>query len=90
MMKKILLLAAIGVAGLVSAKSNKSIDEKINREKAEQKVPVKECGVVITYWSGGQVVGQQIVTSEQPDLASCQSWQNGVKVALQIAGYWLT
>lgn len=90
-MKKTILLAAFGVAGLVSAKDN--ADEKIEKrknDKTEQKVPVQECGVVITYWEGGQVVGQQTVTSDQPNLESCQKWQEGVKVALRIAGFWLT
>lgn len=90
-MKKLLLLAAFGVAGLVSAKGN--IDEKIEKgktDKTEKKAAVQECGVVITYWEGGQVVGQQTVTSDQPNLESCQKWQEGVKVALRIAGFWLT
>lgn len=90
-MKKIILIAALGVAGLVSAKGaveNKLKNPKEKKEIKEEK-PVQTCGVVITYWSGGQVVGQQTVTSDQPNLESCQKWQNGIKFALQIAGYWV-
>jgi hypothetical protein len=91
MMKKTLLLAAFGVAGLVSAKDNGNVAKETGKkEKTEQKAAVQQCGVVITYWSGGQVVGQETVYSDQPNLASCQAWQNGVKVALQVAGFWLT
>ena len=89
-MKKLLLVAAFAVAGLVSAKDNKTTDEKVKKEeKTEQKAPLQECGVVITYWSGGQVVGMETVTSDQPNLASCQIWQGYVQFSLQIAGYWL-
>lgn len=34
-MKKILLLAAFGVAGLVSAKNNKEIESKVFNDKVE-------------------------------------------------------
>lgn len=91
-MKKILVLAAFGAAGLISAKNtveNKTETKKVKTEvKAKAKSPKQTCGVVITYYSGGQVVGSETVTSDQPDLASCQKWQNGVKFALQIAGFW--
>jgi hypothetical protein len=92
-MKKIILVAALGVAGLVTAKDNENgnTEKKVEKKaKTEQKVPVKQCGVAITYWSGGQVVGYQTVYSDQPNLASCQAWQTGVQVALWAAGYWLT
>lgn len=89
-MKKIILVAALGVAGFVNAKGSegRNTEKKVEKKaKTEQKVPVKQCGVAITYWSGGQVVGYQTVYSDQPDLASCQSWQTGVKVALWAAGW---
>jgi len=90
-MKKIILLAAFGVAGLVSAKDNGNVTEQIAEiEKIEQTVVIRECGVVVTYWSGGQVVGTETITSDQPDLESCQKFQTGVKVALWAAGFWLT
>jgi hypothetical protein len=92
-MKKIILLAAFGAAGLVSAKSFHNVGDNNKKEgkepQKEQQVVIRQCGVQITYWEGGQVVGSQLVTSEQPDLASCQAWQNGVKFALSIAGYWV-
>lgn len=92
-MKKLFILAAFGVAGLVSAKN--AVENKIETKakaktevKAKLKSPKQTCGVTITYYSGGQVVGSQVVTSDQPDLPTCQKWQNGVKFALQIAGFW--
>ncbi|MET3037733.1 hypothetical protein ABXT08_16665 [Chryseobacterium sp. NRRL B-14859] len=90
-MKKLILVATIGVAGLVSAKSsdNGKVIKKIEPQ-TEKKIPVKECGVVITYWSGGQVVGQETIVSDQPDLESCQKFQTGVKLALWAAGFWLS
>jgi len=95
-MKKIILLASFGVAGLVSAKgtpTSKFEESKAKteiKERKEKEKPVQTCGVVVTYWSGGQVVGTQTITSDQPDLESCQNFQTGVKVALWAAGYWLS
>ncbi|MEG2078813.1 hypothetical protein [Chryseobacterium sp.] len=98
-MKKLFVGAAIVVAGLASAKN--SVESKVETKpktefkaeaKTEAKLEVKyvkqTCGVQITYYSGGQVVGSQLVTSEQETLSDCQKWQNGVRFALQIAGYW--
>jgi len=98
-MKKIILLAAFGVAGLVSAKNavESKVETKSKTEvKAEAKTEVGEevkspkqtCGVQVTYYSGGQVVGSQLLTSEQSTLEDCQKWQKGVRFALQIAGFW--
>jgi len=42
-----LLVAAFGVAGLVSAKGNENIDEKFEKKKQEQKAAVRECGVLL-------------------------------------------
>lgn len=90
-MKKLVILAAFGAAGMVSAKGaveNKFETKNQTEVKQVQASPKQTCGVTITYYSGGQVVGTQVVTSEQPDLPTCQKWQNGVKFALQIAGFW--
>ncbi|WP_412850577.1 hypothetical protein ACL0VS_17960 [Chryseobacterium sp. PMSZPI] len=94
-MKKVILLAAFGVAGLVNAKSNDNgklikTDENVEVQTVQKTVAYQECGVVVTYWSGGQVVGQETITSDQPDLQSCQNFQTGVKVALWAAGFWLS
>ncbi|WP_315058865.1 hypothetical protein, partial [Chryseobacterium indoltheticum] len=61
-MKKILVLAAFGAAGLISAKSAVEIKTETKTKaktevKAETKSPKQTCGVVVTYYSGGQVVG---------------------------------
>jgi len=90
-MKKIILLAAFGVAGMVSAKSavESKIENKAKTETKEQDKPVQTCGVMVTYYQGGQVVGTQTFTSDQPDLASCQKYQKAIKFALQISGFWV-
>lgn len=90
-MKKLFVGAAIVVAGLASAKGTveNKLDNKEKKEvKKEDKSPKQTCGVQITYYSGGRVVGTQLVTSDQPDLKSCQAWQNTVRFLLQISGYW--
>lgn len=93
-MKKMILLAAFGVVGFVNAKG--TVENKIETPSAKTEVkkenekPVQTCGVVVTYWSGGQVVGTQTITSDQPDLQSCQNFQTSVKVALWAAGFWLS
>ncbi|WP_312287989.1 hypothetical protein [Chryseobacterium gleum] len=93
-MKKLILLAAFGAAGLASAKANdgKAIknDNSIEASTMQKTVVYQECGVVVTYWSGGQIVGQETIVSDQPDLQSCQQFQTGVKVALWAAGFWLS
>lgn len=89
-MKKIFLIAAFGAAGLFSAKGI-NVDEKVEKkQESEQKAPVRACGVVVTYWVGGQYAGQETITSDQPDLGSCQAFQAGVIAALQMAGFWTT
>ncbi|PXW17961.1 hypothetical protein C8D70_101287 [Chryseobacterium sp. CBTAP 102] len=93
-MKKVILLAAFGVAGLVNAKGTDTgkvvkNNENIEATTVQKTVAYQECGVVVTYWSGGQIVGQETITSDQPDLQSCQNFQTGVKVALWAAGFWL-
>lgn len=87
-MKKILLVATIFVAGFASAKGAVESKTETPKEIKDEK-PFQTCGVVITYWEGGQVVGQQTVTSDQPDLESCKKWQGAVKFSLSIAGFWV-
>ena len=90
-MKKIILLAAFGVAGLVSGKDYKTCEENAKKDKkVEQKATLQQCGVQITYYYGGQVTGVETIYSDQPNLESCQKWQTGVKLALWYQGFWLT
>jgi hypothetical protein len=90
-MKKLFVGAAVVVAGLASAKGgNTKIKKTEKNKKTEQKVAFQQCGVRIAYYSGGQIVGYQLVTSDQPTLEACQNWQTGVKVALWAAGFSLT
>ncbi|WP_353145688.1 hypothetical protein [Chryseobacterium sp.] len=83
-MKKLILLATIGVAGLVSAKG--TIEYKI--ELKTSKVTFQLCGVMVTYYnSSGQVTGQKWFTSDQPNLNSCMAYQAGVIADLRAQGF---
>ncbi|MDF2931005.1 MAG: hypothetical protein K0R36_336 [Chryseobacterium sp.] len=44
-MKKLVILAALGVAGLVSAKGNEHATKKLEKEKQNLKAPLQTCGV---------------------------------------------
>lgn len=75
---------------MASAKDGNTKIKIEKNKKSVSKAPLQECGVRIAYYSGGQLVGFQTVTSDQPTLEACQSWQTGVKVALWAAGFSLT
>lgn len=89
-MKKIILLAAFGVAGLVSAKntvSKKSESVTIKKEKKAKK-PFRLCGVTVVYYnSQGMISDVKFLTSDQPTLESCQAWQKNQVAAIKQAGY---
>lgn len=89
-MKKLLLVAMIAVAGVASAKDNEKVKNDKKTKKVEQKAPFQQCGVTITYYSGGKVTGIKTVYSDQPTLEACQNWQTGVKVALWAQGFILS
>ncbi|WP_412850347.1 hypothetical protein ACL0VS_11600 [Chryseobacterium sp. PMSZPI] len=91
-MKKVILLAAFGVAGLVSAKS---ADLKISSIKTEKAKEIKKtfdlCGVNVTFYdSEGNVTGSQWYVTDAPTLSSCQVYQSMVKWNLVRAGFTLT
>lgn len=90
-MKILLLVAAFGVAGLVSAKST------ITKENVKKKTEVKTkkifelCAVSVTYYdSDGNVTGFNMFTSDQSSLLNCQMWQDLVKYRLTKQGFTLT
>lgn len=84
-MKKIVLLAAFGVAGLVSAKS--SITKDVNESKVSSTVSVNYsfenkqlCGVYVTFYNeSGQVTGSHFYSSDQSSYSDCQNYQAGVR-----------
>ncbi|WP_299176068.1 hypothetical protein [uncultured Chryseobacterium sp.] len=83
-MKKMILLATFCVAGLFNA--NGKVEKKIEIKKAS--VAFQLCGVLVTYYnSEGQPTGQQLYTSDQPDILACTIYQNGVIADLQRQGY---
>ncbi|ALR31783.1 hypothetical protein ATE47_15225 [Chryseobacterium sp. IHB B 17019] len=83
-MRKLILLAAFGVAGLVNAKS--IVKSELQEEK-ETKV-FQACGVVVTYYNAnGQYEGTGYFSSEQPSLESCMAWQNAKIRSLRLQGY---
>lgn len=85
-MKKILLVAAFGVAGFVSAKTS---EVKVLEKQAEKKQTAFQlCGVSVTYYDGdGNVTGYDMITSDQSSLENCQMWQSLVIHRLQKAGF---
>ncbi|WP_449399355.1 hypothetical protein [Chryseobacterium wanjuense] len=87
-MKKVILLVAFGVTGLISAKNSvkKEFNEKENA--AQEAKTLRLCGICITYYdSAGNVSDIKFFTSDQPNLNSCMAWQNGQIAAVQQAGY---
>lgn len=89
-MKKIILLAAFGVAGLVSAKGtdSKKAEKVILKKETKAKKPLRLCGVSVVYYdSAGNIKDVKFLTSDQPTLDACQSWQRGQIAAIQQAGY---
>ncbi len=84
-MKKIILMAALGVAGLVSAKG--AVESKTVKGK-KATVAFQLCGVTVTFYNSmGQITGQQMYTSDQPNLTSCMAYQSGVIANLRAQGY---
>lgn len=86
-MKKLILIATIGVAGFVSAKG--TLETKVEKKTAKTaKVAFQLCGVMVTYYnSSGEATGQQWFTSDQPNLNSCMAYQAGVIADLKSKGY---
>lgn len=84
-MKKIILLAAFGVAGLMGAKE--TVENKIeSKESAE--VTFQLCGVMVTFYNAeGKMYDQQWFTSDQPNLTSCMAYQAGVIADLREKGF---
>ncbi|WP_431342993.1 hypothetical protein [Chryseobacterium sp. JK1] len=78
-------MATIAVAGLVSAKG--SVEAKSSKSK-KATVTFQLCGVTVTFYnSAGQITGQQMYTSDQPNLNSCMAYQAGVIANLRAQGY---
>ena len=84
-MKKIILLAAFGVAGLVSAKG--AVENKVE-SKGTAKVAFELCGVMVTYFDAqGRPYDQKWFTSDQPNLTSCMAYQSSVITNLRSQGF---
>ncbi|WP_062696487.1 hypothetical protein [Chryseobacterium indologenes] len=86
-MKKIILFAAFGVAGLTNAKTGdvkvptgltnmKTYDVKVSEETKKEvsnTTPFQLCGVSVTYYDGdGNISGYDLITSDQSSLENCQ------------------
>ena len=81
-MKKLVILAALGVAGFVSAK-NTNVAKNEKTEKTFQL-----CGVLVTFYdSENNVTGTQWFLTDAPTLSSCQAYQSFVKWNLSQAGF---
>ena len=88
-MKKIILIAALGVAGLVSAKNAELKNAEKQNEKTEiAKTNFQLCGVNVNFYdSEGNWTGSQWFLTDVPTYQSCQSFQTIVKFNLMQAGY---
>jgi hypothetical protein len=83
-MKKLILIATIGVAGFVSAKG--TLETKV--EKKAAKVAFQLCGITVTYFDAqGRPYDQKWYTSDQPTLSACQAYQDGVIASLKNQGF---
>lgn len=88
-MKKIILLAAFGVAGLVSAKP--AIVKKSEKQTEKKETKFQLCGVHVTYFnSEGMPYDSQWFLIDAPTLSSCQAYQTFVQWNLTQAGYTIT
>lgn len=88
-MKKIILLAAFGVAGLVSAKP--SVVKKSEKQNEKKETRLKLCGVLVTFYNSENVaVGSQWFLTDVSTLSSCQAYQSFVQWNLTQAGYTIT
>jgi len=88
-MKKVILLAAFGVAGLISAKTP---DVKLSEKKIEKKTSVfRLCGVIVTFYDPkGNPAGSQWFLTETETFSSCQAYQSYVQWQLTQYGYTIT
>lgn len=88
-MKKTLLIAALGVAGLVSAKNAEFKKAEKETEKIENiKTNFQLCGVNVNFYdSEGNWTGSQWFLTDVPTYQSCQAFQTIVKFNLMQAGY---
>ena len=94
-MKKLLLVATLGVAGFMSANSyvSNSICTQNNekKENSEDENTFRKCSVFVTFYgSGGQVIGHDSYSSDQSSLGACQEWQQAKIKFLQALGYIIT
>ncbi len=92
-MKRIILLAAFGVAGLISAKTadvkEKETEKKIEKFKKQQSA-FRLCGVLVTFYDPkGNVTGSQWFLTDTETLSSCQAYQSFVLWQLNQSGYTL-
>ncbi|KXH84590.1 hypothetical protein AU378_02160 [Chryseobacterium kwangjuense] len=56
--------------------------------KGSAEVTVQLCGVMVTYFNAaGDPTEQRWFTSDQPTLAACQTYQDGVIADLKRQGY---
>lgn len=102
-MKNLILIVALSVTCLLSAKNHFSSVEIKNFEKVESKArpsslinelklkPIQECGIYINYYDDfGFISRTEYRSSEQSTLSDCQKWQEVQKLMLMEEGYFLT
>ncbi|GAA4152232.1 hypothetical protein GCM10022217_06860 [Chryseobacterium ginsenosidimutans] len=88
-MKKIILLAAFGVAGLVSAKP--AVVKKSEKQTEKKETKFRLCGVLVTFYDNqDNPIGSQWFLTDAPTLSSCQAYQTFVQWNLSQTGYHIT
>ncbi|WP_087137836.1 hypothetical protein [Elizabethkingia meningoseptica] len=90
-MKKILLIATIGFAGIMSSKAP-IIKENLKKENkasiSSNYNLVGTCTVYVTFYnSDGYVTGYEHFTAQFDSYAMCQAYQNNILNMLEIMGY---
>ncbi|KQT26000.1 hypothetical protein ASG22_04720 [Chryseobacterium sp. Leaf405] len=88
-MKKMILLAAFGIAGLVSAKP--TFVKKSEKQTEKKEAKFRLCGVLVTFYdSDNNPTGSQWFLTDTPTLSSCQAYQSFVQWNLTQGGYTIT
>lgn len=92
-MKKIILglCFTVGFSAASFAKTEVRTNSQVSEFKDSKEFNVELCGVAITYYDkNGFAYDVDYKFSDQPTLASCQSWQSNVINSLIARGYIVT
>jgi hypothetical protein len=91
-MKKFIVMSALGVAGLISAKTAEvKVSEKKIEAKEKKASAFRLCGVLVTFYDvTGIPSGNQWYLTDASTLSSCQAYQTYIQWQLTQMGYTIT